>query len=192
MRNRTSIIYADGLRDQRVRGVGEGAFVYDVTDSSNPVLRGQAFDFFGASALKDEPGLSYQWLTEITVASNELEAQGIKDAAAREVQTQSAIGELLSLQMDYSCSAVGANLRILTTNLKEAAETYSYIIVDEQDDGSAGPMLVSEIWIAKCDSPSSNSKLTPRTVRGKTLLSPNKAHEYVSWEAVAYRVLTKS
>jgi len=172
---------------ERVREPKGVARVYDVTDSRNPQYVGDAVNFFGTDEEKTMPGLSFQWLTEITIASDPRQ-QTIIEAAAAARKRDRPGDPPLSLDKSYSCSAVGANARILKSDLQDIEKTFSYIIVDEADDGSGGPMRVREVWIAECDDPKKSCQLTPSTIKGKTLLSPGKTSDLVQWEAIQHRV----
>lgn len=180
------------LRERRVREPNVGSNVYDLTNPESPSLVGMAFTFFGRPDFREVVQLSHQWLSEITIAKDERQKEEIETAALAEKASLTALGQQLNLTMDYSCSAVGQGLRILTSDLvAKASKTYSYIIVDEADLDASSPMLVSEVWIAESGSPAADT-LTPLGVRGKKLLSPGKDAQLVQWEAIAYRVLTKS
>ena len=180
------------LRERRVREPQNGAKVYDLTDPRGPRLVGQAVKFFGLADRKNVPELSYQWLTEITIAANEIEQQQVENEAAQRKANPLPGDPALHLVVEYSCSAVGANTRILRKGLPDLQKAYSYIIVDEADNGLNSPMEVREVWIKECADPSSPDKLTPNSVRGKKLLSPGRTDDYVQWEAIAYRALTRS
>lgn len=176
------------LRERERDGV---ARVFDVSDSRNPKYVGDAVNFFGTAEEKTVPGISFQWLTEITVVAEPSQQAEIEAAAAERKRNRPG-DPPLSLVHAYSCSAVGANTRILKGDLQDIEKTFSYIIVDEADPGNGAKMRVKEIWIAECDNPKGSCQLTPASVKGKTLLSPGKEQDLVQWEAIAFRVANRS
>ncbi len=169
------------LREREHGGI---ARVYDFTNPAQVTCLGEVVNFYGTNEKKKVDGLSNQWLTEITVVA----ADGAgADQKEIELAAKACKIPALSLIHTYSCSSVGANLRILKSELADVNKLYSYMIVDEVDPGEGRPLQVKEIWVAECNNPA-DSKLKPAYAVGKQLRSPESRNKLVQWEAIQFRM----
>lgn len=184
-----SIMQTLELREIREPRLSNGAKVIDVSDWANKKLLGYAYRFFGRKDTHNEPDLSHQWLSEIIVGPTAHDAESALAFAQIEKVNGSPIGQQLNLTSDYSCSAVGTNLRIVTKDIatSDPNEMWNYAIVDEASQGEKKPFLVSEIWVRKC-ADLGQCRIVATHLRGEKLFD---AQEFIQWEAVKYRVDNK-
>lgn len=106
--------------------------------------------------------MSKEWLTEIVAAKNFDNADKVLGEAVRHFSKKEL--PALSLSLQFNCTRCGKNTRIVRQGLAALDETWSYVIVDDEDLPNQ-TVAAKEIWLSR------GSKLTPSQVDGKPLLS---------------------